>query len=88
LLSLLAKRRKSASATIYAARMSKALQDDLNKHNAQYAPIAIEKATGIHDRFLIIDEGIHHLGVSVKDLGKKLFAFSRLAIPPKGIIPK
>ncbi|MDR3164244.1 MAG: virulence RhuM family protein [Synergistaceae bacterium] len=87
-LSLLAKRRKSASATIYTTRISKSLQDDLNKHNAQYTPITIVKAAGIHDRFLIIDESVYHLGASVKDLGKKLFAFSRLAIPPKDIIPK
>jgi hypothetical protein len=86
-LSLPAKRRKSASATIYTARVSKALQDDLDKHNAQYAPIIIEKASGIHDRFLIIDDGVYHIGASVKDLGKKLFAFSKLAIPPKDIIP-
>jgi hypothetical protein len=87
-LSLLAKRRKSTSATIYTARISKALQDDLDKHNAQYVPITVVKAAGIHDRFLIIDEGVYHLGASVKDLGKKLFAFSRLAIPPKDILPK
>jgi hypothetical protein len=85
-LSLLAKRRKATSATIYAARISKALQDDLDKHNAQYAPIAIVKTTGIHDRFMIIDEGVYHLGASVKDLGKKLFAFSRLGIAPKDIL--
>jgi hypothetical protein len=87
-LSLLAKREKTASATIYTARVSKALQTDLDKHNAQYPPIAIEKAYGIHDRFLIIDESVYHIGASVKDLGKKLFAFSKLAIPSKDIIPK
>jgi hypothetical protein len=86
-LSLLAKRRKAATATIYTARINKALQDDLNKHNAQYAPISIVRAAGIHDRFLIIDDGVYHIGASVKDLGKKLFAFSKLAIPPKDIIP-
>jgi hypothetical protein len=87
-LSLLAKRRKSVSATIYTAKISKTLQNDLDKHNAQYPPIAIEKAAGIHDRFLIIDDGVYHVGASVKDLGKKLFAFSKLSIPSKDILPK
>ena len=86
--SLLAKRNIIVFATIYTARVSKALQDDVDKHNAQCAPIAIKKATGIHDRFLIIDDTVYHIGASIKDLGKRLFAFSKLAIPPKDIIPK
>jgi hypothetical protein len=85
-LSLLTKRKKAVSATIYTSRISKVLQSDLNKHNAQYPPISIECISGVHDRFLIIDENTYHIGASVKDLGKKLFAFSKLNIPPKNIL--
>jgi hypothetical protein len=85
-LSLLTKRRKAVSATIYTSRISKVLQSDLDKHNAQYATISIERISGVHDRFLIIDENTYHIGASIKDLGKKLFAFSKLSIPPKHIL--
>jgi hypothetical protein len=85
-LMLLAKRRKAASATIYTARISKILQADLDKHNEQYLPIAIERISGVHDRFLIIDKNVYHIGASIKDLGKKLFAFSKLNIAPKNIL--
>jgi hypothetical protein len=87
-LGLLAKRKKSASATIYTARVSKALQIDLDKHNKQYSPITIETTSGIHDRFLIIDDSVYHIGASVKDLGKKLFAFSKISISPKEILDR
>jgi hypothetical protein len=79
-LGLLAKRKKSASAAIYISKVGKALQTDLDKHNAQYSPIAIKRVSGIHDRFLIIDEKVYHIGASIKDLGKKLFAFSEIGI--------
>jgi hypothetical protein len=85
-LSLLAKRRKAASATIYTAKISKVLQSDLDKHNEQYPPITIERISGVHDRFLIIDQNVYHIGASTKDLGKKLFAFSKLNITPKTIL--
>jgi hypothetical protein len=77
---LLAKRTKAVSATIYTSKISKVLQSDLDKHNAQYAPIIIERITGVHDRFMIIDEKVYHIGASIKDLGKKLFAFSKIDI--------
>jgi hypothetical protein len=83
---LLAKRQTTTSATLYTAKISKVLQADLDKHNAQYPPIEVKQATGIHDRFLIIDDDVYHLGASVKDLGKKLFAFSKLNIPAKDIL--
>ncbi|MDR0852766.1 MAG: ORF6N domain-containing protein, partial [Clostridiales Family XIII bacterium] len=83
---LLAKRRKAASATIYTAKISKVLQSDLDKHNAQYPPIVIEHISGVHDRFLIVDEKVYHVGASIKDLGKKLFAFSKMDIPAKNIL--
>jgi hypothetical protein len=85
-LGLLAKRRASAAALVYTAKISKALQADLDKHNEQYSPVIIEKATGIHDRFLIVDNNVYHIGASIKDLGKKLFAFSKLGTPPKDIL--
>jgi hypothetical protein len=85
MLSLLAKRRKSASVTIYTARVSKVLQDDLDKHNAQYAPITIEKASGIHDRFLIIDDGVYHIG---QGLGKEAVRVFQAGYPAKGYNPK
>ena len=51
------------------------------KHNQQYPPIAIEESPRYHDRFLIIDGTVYHIGASLKDLGKKLFAFSKLEVP-------
>jgi hypothetical protein len=79
ILGLLAKRKRAVSATIYTSQLSKALQADLDKHNAQYSPIAIERTSGVHDRFMIIDENVYHIGASIKDLGKKLFAFSKMS---------
>jgi hypothetical protein len=85
-LSLLTKRKKATSATIYTAKISKVLQSDLDRHNTQYPPIAIECITGVHDRFLIIDDTVYHIGASVKDLGKKLFGFSKMSMPAKSIL--
>lgn len=87
-LGLLAKRNKAVAATIYTAKTSKSLQADLAKHNAQYPPIAIEEVTGIHDRFLVIDESLYHIGASVKDLGKKLFAFTKMGMKPQILLDK
>ncbi|MDR0850862.1 MAG: virulence RhuM family protein [Clostridiales Family XIII bacterium] len=85
-LGLLAKRNKAVSAQIYTSKISNAFQADVDKHNAQYATIGIWCITGVHDRFLIVDENVYHLGASVKDLGKKLFAFSKLSTPAKNIL--
>jgi hypothetical protein len=87
-LGLLAKRKKAASATIYTSKISKALQTDVDKHNEQYEPITLERISGVHDRFLIIDNNVYHIGASIKDLGKKLFAFSKLGIPVKDVLSK
>ena len=77
-LTLLTKRKSGVSATIYTKSISKQLALDLKKHNEQYQPITIEVFKDAHDRFLIIDEKeIYHIGASLKDLGKKWFAFSR-----------
>lgn len=76
-LTLLSKRKVGVSATIYTKTMSKQLMLDLKKHNEQYPEITIITFKEAHDRFLIIDEKeIFHIGASLKDLGKKWFAFS------------
>ena len=77
---LLSKRKKNVSAKILTANFTETLQQDLEKHNAQYPPpITIEKFTKSHDRFLIIDDKETYLiGASLKDLGKKWFGFSKM----------
>ena len=75
-LTLLDKRGTGVSATIYSKHISHALQLDLTRHNAQYAPINIKPFNKAHDRFLIIDDKVYHIGASLKDLGKSWFAFS------------
>lgn len=78
-LTLLAKRPKNVTAAIYTKSISKQLQLDLDKHNSQYPPIALKTFADSHDRFLIIDRNeLYHLGASLKDLGKKWFAFSKM----------
>ncbi len=78
-LTLLSKRKKGVSARIYAKGISKQLQLDLEKHNAQYPPVNIVLFGDAHDRFLILDEKeVYHIGASLKDLGKKWFAFSKI----------
>ncbi len=70
------KRNPDVKATIYTHTISHQLRLDLQRHNSQYEPIEIQTYRRAHDRFLIIDEEVYHLGASLKDLGKKLFAFS------------
>jgi len=77
---LLSKRSESVNATIYTATISPQLKLDLQKHNAQYPPVNIKIFTRSHDRFLFIDNDIYHIGASLKDLGKKWFAFSKMGI--------
>lgn len=78
-LQLFTKRNKNVTVKIYTKTISKTLKQDLQKHNAQYPKIEIEKFDKAHDRFLIIDETtIYHFGASLKDLGKKWFAFSKM----------
>ncbi|WP_302451972.1 virulence RhuM family protein [Phocaeicola coprocola] len=79
---MLSKRNPGVSATVYTQRITPQLQLDLNKHNDQYPPINMRTYRNGHDRFLIIDDReVYHIGASLKDLGKKMFAFSRLSIP-------
>ena len=83
---LLSKHTVSTKAEIYTKKISRQLQLDLNRHNAQYAPITIHESTVFHDRFLIIDDTVYHIGASLKDLGKKLFAFSKVDIKPSELL--
>jgi hypothetical protein len=75
----LSKRHKKVQCAIYTERITDQLKLDLEKHNSQYPPIEIRILKNAHDRFLILDEKeLYHLGASLKDLGKRWFAFSRL----------
>lgn len=86
-LTLFDKRGDSVKAVIYTdAERSRQIRLDLQRHNRQYAPIEIKYVADIHDRFLVIDETIYHIGASIKDLGKKLFAFSKMEIAPAVIL--
>ncbi len=88
-LTLLSKRGKSVSATIYTANISKQLKLDVKRHNAQYPKIEVTQFTKAHDRFLIIDsETVYHIGASLKDLGKKWFAFSKIKLDAKEMMKK
>ena len=75
-LAMLDKRATGVTATIYTQHVSQQLQLDIERHNEQYAPIAIEHFNRAHDRFLLIDEEVYHIGASLKDLGRKWFAFT------------
>jgi hypothetical protein len=78
-LTLMSKRKPNVSAIIYTKENSKAFQLDLKKHNDQYSHIEVKHFSKSHDRFLIIDnKELYHLGASLKDLGRKWFAFSRM----------
>ena len=79
---LLSKRAPGVSAEIRTGRMPEQLRLDIQKHNSQYPPIAIIQTQNIHDRFLVVDDDVYHIGASLKDLGKKLFAFSKMCLSP------
>ena len=75
---LFSKREKDVNVIIYTKTVTKQLRLDLKKYNSQYSPIKIKEFKYSHDRFLIIDSNeVYHIGASLKDLGKKWFAFSR-----------
>lgn len=83
---MLSKRNDGVSTTIYTQRITQQLQLDLDRHNSQYPSINIRTYRDSHDRFLVIDEtDVYHIGASLKDLGKKMFAFSKLALPARMI---
>lgn len=88
-LTLLSKRKKNVKANIYTATISQQLRLDLQKHNQQYPAIGIHLFKQSHDRFLIIDDReLYHIGASLKDLGKKWFAFSRMDSLCKDVLSK
>ena len=75
-LTLLDKRGNGVTATIYTQRISNQFQLDVDRHNAQYSSIEIKQFNKAHDRFLLIDDEVYHIGASIKDLGKKWFGFT------------
>ena len=81
-LMILSKRADTVKAEIRTGHLSRQLQLDVQKHNSQYSPVNIIQTHNIHDRFLIVDDDVYHIGASLKDLGKKLFAFSKLGLSP------
>lgn len=85
-LTLLDKRSSGVLATIYTKRIDRQLQLDIERHNDQYAPIDVRQAQRIHDRFMVIDDTLYHIGASIKDLGIKLFAFSKMEASPEMIL--
>lgn len=87
-LKLLDKRSSGIKATIYTKQILPALQNDINLHNAQYEPIDVQIFADSHDRFLMIDETVYHIGASLKDLGKKWFAFSKMEINSTTLLSK
>ena len=86
-LTLFTKRQEGVKALIYTQRITSQFRLDLERHNAQYSLIEVKEIRNVHDRFLILDQvEVYHIGASLKDLGKKLFAFSRLHIPAEEIL--
>ena len=75
-LTLLDKRDNGVTATIYTQRISNQFQLDVDRHNAQYPPMEIKQFNKAHDRFLLVDDEVYHIGASIKDLGKKWFGFT------------
>lgn len=83
---MLSKRGAGVQADIYTRTVNRQFHLDVERHNSQYPPIAVHTCQKIHDRFLIIDHtDVYHIGASLKDLGRKIFAFSKLNIPTEAI---
>ena len=76
----LSKRNTGVTVDIYDGKISQQLRQDVVQHNAQYPGVTLHAYNKAHDRFLIIDEEVYHIGHSLKDLGKKLFAFSKMDV--------
>ncbi|WP_295419499.1 RhuM family protein [Sulfurovum sp.] len=80
---------QNTQVTLYTSNISKQLKLDLKKYNAQYVPIEVKKLDVSHDRFMVIDDAeIYHIGASLKDLGKKWFAFSKMDEESLGILER
>ena len=89
ILLMLSKRSRGVNATIYTSHITKALRHDLEKHNSQYAPVTVKIFRKAHDRFLVIDtKTVYHIGTSLKDAGKKWFAFSEINLDANEIISR
>jgi len=84
----LAERASNVSATIYTQQVSPSFAVALERYNAEYLPIEVHRFTKSHDRFLIIDSDIYHIGASIKDLGKKWFAFCKMQLQVNDILHK
>lgn len=84
----LAERAENVQAKIYTQRISPSFNVALSQHNNQYAPIDLCLFTQSHDRFLIIDNEVYHIGASIKDLGKKWFAFCKMELQANEILEK
>ena len=82
---MLSKRQPGVTATIYTQRITPQFRLDLDRHKDQYPPVDVRTCKLSHDRFLIVDDAVYHLGASLKDLGKKWFAFSKLSLPAEMI---
>ena len=82
---MLSKRQPGVTATIYTQRITPQFRLDLDRHNGQYPPVDVRTCKLSHDRFLIVDDAVYHIGASLKDLGKKWFAFSKLSLPTEMI---
>ena len=88
-LTLLDKREDTVSAIIYTQQIRRQLRLDVDRHNSQYPPIEISVFRRSHDRFLCIDDTVYHVGASIKDLGKKWFAFSKMEdFKPEELVAK
>lgn len=87
-LTLLDKRKQNVDAEIFTKTISQQLSLDIAKHNAQYRPITVTTFDKTHDRFLCIDSTVYHIGASLKDLGKKWFAFSKMVMSTDELINK
>ena len=85
-LKTLTKRGEGVNASIITRKISEAFSVDLERHNRQYPPVEIRTSDRFHDRFLIIDNTVYHLGASLKDLGKKLFGFNRMEMKAEDLL--
>ena len=88
ILKMLDKHGEGVDVSILTKSVSPQLQLDIEKHNSQYSPIKLEVFTNSHDRFLCIDDTVYHIGASLKDLGKKWFAFNKMEIDTESLMKK
>lgn len=85
-LKVLNKREENVSAKIYTSKISENFKLDIEMHNSKYSPINIEILKKFHDRFLIVGDNVYHIGASFKDLGKSVFAFSKMGLKKEKIL--